>query len=356
MDINDGSVRIVKLKKKRKGFTLVSFNEVPLEPGIVKEGVIVNSDALAAIIATACKSVKGKKLATPYVAVSLPEEKSFLQIVKMPKMSYAELAVALPLETENYIPLPIDKVYMDFQEILPHGAGPGSNSEILINAMPRSVVDTYVACCKKAGLVPAIMEVESQAIVRALFKPEQLRMPMAVLDIGFHATSLIIVDANAVRFTCTLLVSSLSMTDAIAKRLDITPAKAEALKVKYGLSKKTDKEKNIKDIITPLVDELAAQVKKYLNFYYSHVSSTHESSHEKVETITLCGGGANLKDLSEYLAKSLGLNVEVGNPLINILPKGVAKAMPAPLSLSFSTAMGLAIRAAGEKSIGATDI
>ena len=39
VDINDLSLKIVKLVKKRRGFELTSFNEVAMKPGIVKEGV-----------------------------------------------------------------------------------------------------------------------------------------------------------------------------------------------------------------------------------------------------------------------------------------------------------------------------
>ena len=94
MGINDLSLRIVNLKKKRNGFNLVSFNEVMIKPGIVKEGVIQDVAALAKIIKFAYNTVKGKKLNTKYVAVSLPEEKSFSQVIQMPKMTTEELRSA----------------------------------------------------------------------------------------------------------------------------------------------------------------------------------------------------------------------------------------------------------------------
>src|SRR3989338_10690502 len=94
VDVSDMSLKIAKVQKWRGGFRLVSCNEVALASGIVKEGVILDQDALAKSIRLACSSVKGKKLATKYVAVSLPEEKSFSQVIQMPHMTEAELALA----------------------------------------------------------------------------------------------------------------------------------------------------------------------------------------------------------------------------------------------------------------------
>src|SRR3989344_6746533 len=114
IDVNDFSLRIVKLKKERGGFSIVSFNEIAIKPGIVKEGVIQDQEALAKSVMLACNSVKGRKLGTKYAVIALPEEKSFSQVIQMPAMTEKELASAVPFEAENYIPLTIDKVYLDF--------------------------------------------------------------------------------------------------------------------------------------------------------------------------------------------------------------------------------------------------
>src|SRR6185369_12211999 len=94
VDINDASLKIVKLEKRGKDFRLVSWNEVDLKHGIVKEGVIQDQDVLAEAIQFACSTVKGKKLGTNYVIASLPEEKSFSQVMQMPTMTREELTHA----------------------------------------------------------------------------------------------------------------------------------------------------------------------------------------------------------------------------------------------------------------------
>ncbi len=358
IDVNDLSLRIVKLKKKGKGFSLVSFNEVNIQSGIVKEGVIQDEVALIKIIKFACSTVKGKKLDTKYVAVSLPEEKSFSQVIQMPKMTEEELKLAVPFEAENYIPLPINNVYLDFQIINPHDKDNVNHLDLLINVVPKSIVDSYVSCFKGAGLIPCILEVESQSIARALIKNGQETLPLLLIDIGVSSTSFVIFSRNSVRFTSSIPISSQELTDAISSKLGINLDKAEELKIKYGLNQEGEKKYNIAGIIKPILMDLISQIKKYINFYYSHVSYEYllsdEKSYKKIEKIIICGGGANLKMLHNFLVNELSdlkIPIEIGDPFINISEnnKIVNQIITQQKVLSFTTVLGLALRGASDE-------
>lgn len=352
IDVNDLSLRIVKLKKKRVGFVVSSFNETNIPNGIIEEGVIKNQEAFVKIIKESCGTVKGKKLGTKYVAVSLPEEKSFSQVIQMPKMSSKELESAVPFEAENYIPLAIDKVYLDFEQIDCHdGKNITNHVDLLINVMPKSIVDSYVTCFKKAGLIPCVMEVESQSIARALIKNGDGDSPLIIIDFGKTKTSFIIYSCASIRFTCSIPISSEQLTSVISRKLSVSPQKAEMLKVKYGLDKKGEKKYNMKNMLKPILDDLAGQIKKYISFYQSHTSDEHFSPDSKIEKIILCGSGANLKNLPDFLSIQLNIPVEISNPFANINghKKNGRRSMVSQNPLSFATALGLAIRGANEK-------
>lgn len=342
LDITDLSLNIVKLEKKRKSFDLVSFNNTEIKPGIVEEGIIKNEEALAKIIKTACADVKGKKLNTKYVIASLPEEKSFLQVIQIPKMNKEELKSAVPLQAENYIPLSINDVYLDFQAISP-AKNYLSYLDVLIVAMPKKIVDSYVSCFKKAGLIPVSLEVEAEAISRALIKKEMSASSLILIDLGKNNTDFIIFSDHSIRFTCSIPISSQQLTMAISGALKIDLNKAEKLKIEHGLTKK--KTNKILKAITPALDDLIAQIQKYLNFYYEHSSIEHVLPDRKIEKILLCGGGAKLKGLPEFLSQKLGIPTELGNPWTNFLLKRKQPNKVVEKNiLSFTTAIGLALR------------
>ena len=110
LDISDLSLKIIKLKKKRGTLSLASFGETTIPAGIIEGGEIKNEEVFARIIKEAINKVKGERLRAKYVIVSLPEEKAFLQVIQLPKMTEEELKKAVRFEAENYIPLPIEEV------------------------------------------------------------------------------------------------------------------------------------------------------------------------------------------------------------------------------------------------------
>ncbi len=344
LDINDLSLKIVKIKKSRRSWDLTSYNEVNIEPGIIKEGIIKNEETLTEIIKNSLNTVKGKKIKTKYVVASLPEEKSFFQIIQLPKMEKEELRSAVIFEAENYIPMPIEEVYLDFQVIEPV-VNHLNHLDVLVGAMPKTIVDSYVSCLKKAGLIPWALEIESQAIARALVKNETSVAPLVLIDFGENNTQLIIFAGHSIRFTCSIPISSQRLTLAIAESLKIDPNEAEKIKIKYSLSDEKEKNK-IFQAITPILNELVMQIEKYLEFYQEHSSHEHLPPNGKLEKILLCGGGANLKGLTDFLSQKLKITVEEGKPLINFPLKKNNK-IPAFISkklLSFTTAIGLALK------------
>jgi len=345
VDINDLSLRIVKLQKRGNGFSLLSFNDVAIPPDIVKDGVIKDEVVLSKIIDTACKTVNGKKLDTKYIVVCLPEEKSFAQVIQMPKMTDQELRLAVPFEAENYIPLLVDKVYLDFQVIKQERAEL-SHLDLLINVMQKPIIDSYISCFKRIGLIPCILEVESQSIVRALTREIETVVPTIFIDFGRTKTNLIIYSENSIRFSVTVPISSSQLTEAISDGLGIGFDKAEKMKIRYGLDKNIrKKEKDLLSIMSPTLHNLAEQIKKYLDFYRGHSSHDYFHSSGDIKKIILCGGGSNLKGLKEFLSKELNIAIEVGDPLLSI-QKDKDNLFPRDRALSFGTAIGAAIRGA----------
>jgi len=353
LDISDLSLKIIKLKKKRGILGLASFGEAEIKPGIIEEGEIKDEEALAKIIGEAILKVKGEKLKTKYVACSLPEEKAFLQVIQMPKMTDEELKKAVRFEAENYIPLPIEEVYLDFQQVLPL-YNHLDHLDVLIAALSKKTVDPYVALLKKAGFIPWVLEIESQAISRALVKNEVSPFPVLLIDLGATRTSFIIFSGYSLKFTSSIpSVSSQKFTEAISRSLKVDLAEAEKLKLKYGIKADIkNKGKEIFEALIPALSYLVEKIKTHLSYYQTHVSHEHLSLDGKgVSKIFLCGGGANLQGLSDFLSSELKISVELGNPWINILPEPLKEVprLSYEKSLSYTTALGLALRGVREK-------
>jgi type IV pilus assembly protein PilM len=270
----------------------------------------------------------------------------------MPKMTEEELKSAVILEAENHIPLPIEEVYLDFQ-VIPPVKDHLDHYDILITALPKTVVNPYVSCIKKAGLKPLVFEMESFAIARTLIKDEVAPTPILIIDFGAVRTSFIVFSGYSLRFTFSIPVSSQSFTEAVSRTMKIDLNKAEKIKTKYGLETKATKEGGeVFDALVPPITDLVEQIKKCLNYYQSHTSHEHLSDDKiGIEKVLICGGGAGLKGLTALLSQQLGLRVEFGNPWINIPLNNKKETLKLSVeeSLKYTTALGLARRGLREK-------
>jgi type IV pilus assembly protein PilM len=216
--------------------------------------------------------------------------------------------------------------------------------------MTKTTVDSYDSCLRKAGLVPTVLEVESQTIVRSLVENEKSLVPLVLVDFGKDNTDFIIFSGDSMRFTCVIPVSSQQITQAISKEMNVDLAQAEKIKLNYNLSKKNDSPEfqKIAVAVELVLNNLAGEIKKYLEFHRNHPS--HEHSLNKTagenEKIILSGGGSELEGISDFLSQKLQIPVELADPWVNIPLKNNKKiVLSGKRSLSFSKVLGLALGA-----------
>lgn len=343
LDLSDLSLKIAYLKKERSGLVLASYGRQEIPEGVIDQGEIKKEEVLIEIIKKAIIEIRGLPLKTKYCVVSLPETEAFIHMIQLPKMKKEEIEEAVKWEAESHIPFSIDEVYLDWQIIKPISNHQDYN-DILIGALTKKLVDPYLEVLKKADLKPFVFEIESIAIARALIKNNFSLKPIMIIDLGARRTSFIIFSGRAVHFTASLPISNNYLIEEIAKNLKVDKTEAKRVKFEIGLDK--DKEGGkVFEALLPSLTELVKQIKKYIEFYYTHSLPGHFRDGE-VSKILLCGGGANLIGLPLFLSRELKMAVEIGNPWVNILksPPEKIPELPYEQSIAFTTALGLALR------------
>jgi type IV pilus assembly protein PilM len=343
LDISELSLKLIKLKYKRNQVFLESFNEMAILPGLIVDEEIKKPEKLAGLINKLVKTSKGKKIYQREVVSVLPEPKTFIKLIRIssPKEGIS-LAEAIKKEAEHHIPLPIEEMYLDWQIIKnPFCLEEPDKIYILVGACEKNITNQYTDLLEKADLVPLALEIEPVAIARSLIKEESSEIAnfaQIIIDLGATRTGLTLFDHGTIQFSLSLPISGTEITETIAKSLELTVDQAEKMKIFCGLDKKRCRGL-IRKIFHNRIDELVLNIKNAINFYKNHFSRTN-----KVEKIILCGGGANFLGLPEVLSQKLNLKVTQGNPWANITCGGRNFSIPEDKSLSFTTAIGLALR------------
>jgi len=336
LEIENCSVKAVYLEKKRNKFRMVSCGKKIMPRGIVQAEQIINSKKLAEEIKILLGSAQPKSIKTKNVIFSIPETKAFIRTIEIPKMTTEEAREAVKWETEANIPISVDKVYLDWQVI----GSKGEKEEILVVAVPKNIVDAYYEAAILAGLVPLAVEVDVMATIRILTGQAGNIQPVLIADIGADNTSLAICQNEVPYFTSSIPLSGNTFTEAIQKELGVSWEKAEETKFKFGLGKMANEDVLYK-IFNPLIENLASEIEKSINFFAESINSR-----DKVEKVILSGGGAMLHDFSSYLSSRLKMKIDIGDPLSQIDIKNFPYKISSRDLLSYSTAIGLALRGA----------
>ncbi len=334
LDVSGSSLKMLQLEGKPGALSVKNFSDAALPKGVIVGDAVADIKTFTHLLEQALDKPQFGLVNTRHAVASLPESKSFVRVIQIPVMSESDAESAVPFEAENFIPLPIDQVYLDW-EIL---GKVGDKMNVLIIASPKEYVDIYLDILEKAGLRIVAFEVESQSCHRALVDSHQ-QETLLIVDMAGTRTSLIMVEDGQLQFTSSIPVAGTTFTECIARSLGVSSAKAEMIKKKVGIANTTEYP-NIKTTLLPVLNNLSAEIKNILKFHAEH-------SEKQVSKILLTGGGARIQFLAEYLGPEFssipGLTVELSNPWKNV--GGLQKIpMPADDALSFTTAIGLAMR------------
>ncbi len=342
LDISDLTVKFMRLKPRGGGFAMQYFGEVSLPEGVVVGGEVKKEDELAAVLKDGLRTGQGRKVAERFCVASLPEEKSFVRVIELPNIKTEDVSHAIRWEVEGVVPLRLDEIYFDY-ELMPVSPEASDHRDVLIIAFPKNIVDSYHGAISRAGFKPLVLELESQAILRAVVGKDFSNQPLIVVDIGTTRTSFIIFARGSLIFTKTIPVGGRDFELAIASSLGVSPEEARRLKIEYGLSKNY-LDGRLFTALSRYAESLTAEIQQQLWFYADHSAKRHKSFPD-IERILLCGGDANLIGLEKYVAAAVKKMTAMADPFASLrLPAGVVPPIPRNSSLKYSTAIGLALR------------
>lgn len=331
LDISERCFRMARIKKSGSRLAMDAYGEISVPPGVVKDGKFANPEKAAGLFKNLFQNLAGNKASLHYAAVCLPEPKTFIKVINLTYPKSKNVVEEVIAEAKNHIPYPLEKTYLDWQFI------DSAKNKVVIAVCPKEIVDNFQEILALAGLTPAVLEVESMSLARALFKPgEQAEPAVMVIDLGFNRTGLFIYKKNYITANLSLNFSSDSLTKQLKDKLNLSPAEAETAKRKIGLNPDLAGG-GVKKILEPLIAKLAEEIREAKYFYAEHIDAQ-----SAVGKIMLTGGGAYLKNLPETLARLTATDTVIGNPLVNLSLGKIS--LPEDKIQSYNAAIGLALR------------
>ena len=351
LDIGSTGVRAAEFVPGRRRSTLRRFASVPLEPGVVRAGAVVDGEALAA----ALKELWSVgRFGTRDARLAIANSGVMVRQMALDWLPAKDFRQALRYQVQDALPMAVDDANLDFHlleemEQETGGGQPRRLVRILLVAAAREVVDPFVEAAIGAGLRPQGVDLLPFALVRARAgtgtrhrdgaAPEG-GVAEAIVDVGADVVSVVVHVAGTPRYVRIIPgVGGDSITQAVMHRYQWTWEDAERTKVFVGLpghAQLDDSQRAAmplrddgldhpaQQVVVDAASDLVGEISTTLDFYRD---SARESAREsrraeegpvEVARVVLAGSGARLGGLRELIEDRVGLPVEWHDPLARV--------------------------------------
>lgn len=143
-----------------KGRQVEKWASLPLEPGLVSQGLIVDEAQVADKVKQVFKETGAQ---TNKVITALSGHDSLYRIITMPELPEAILPEAVKREAKRTIPTPLEEVYFSYQRLPSLAKG---ESRVFLVTFPRNLVDALIRMLRQAGVRPYILDLAPLALCR----------------------------------------------------------------------------------------------------------------------------------------------------------------------------------------------
>lgn len=311
IDFGTSFIKIAHLENRGSRFVLLTY--------VLKE---INSDnkSGAELGAELKRILKSNSINTKeaFLSISDPEQ-IFIKKLSLPQMPKGELFNAIKWQLKGEFTFSPDESILDLEIVSEYSDSEGAKKiNLFCIFAKRELIDKYLSIVASAGLVP--LRISSSVfnyygILNSLTPSAKV---CAILDIGHTHSQILIYQNNKLNFVRSLNFSTSKLSASLVQTLvtdkgkvEITAERASQISRQYGVL--ADEAVEIGDdikasqiipLMRPLLEILVKELERSFDFFKS------ESASDNPEILYITGGGANLNNLSGYLAEQLKIKVE----------------------------------------------
>lgn len=316
LDIGYETLNLCEISRHGGSVSIVGLCEYPLTERILEKDRIRDKAGAANMIKEARRKAKPHPIKAARIVSTLPETFVFSKTIQLPKMTDKELAVAIPNEAAQYLPIPINDVYVDYQILMDHPDEP--KTDILVAAAPKKLVDDYVEMAKMAGLELAALETKPIAIGRAVI-PDKSTEAFCIVNVGSEVSRISIWDKGEIRLATTAPLGKNNILETISSA-------NPGIKKISDISINETNKSQLDGLFAELFDEIFEAIKYHQNRDYKP---------GPIKEIKLCGSAMQMTGVEKYISGAVKIKSVLAKPKykVNI-----------DIGPQFITSIGLALR------------
>ena len=314
LDIGTSSIKIVEVEGTPQGPLVRStaYREIPRSPEI--KGSLPEETLIIQSLFELWQDYKTK---TKNVRLVISDPAVYLRYLTIPQVDASELRKAIKWQVEKFVPFSIEEASVDYQFVGTDLKSESAQMGVIVVAVEKKIIEKYLNILKAVKVIPVIIDIAPFSVAKAVVNAYDLQPQQAafIVDIGYKTTSLVVVKGQSLRMVRSIETAGDHVTKAIAEAMMLDKSSSEKLKREFVMpaagQQGNETTHKIMVAVQTIWTEWAKEIERSLTY------CERESLVENVDKIILCGGGAKLNGLDQFLKRQLGLPVEVAD----VLPK-----------------------------------
>lgn len=332
LDIGTTAVRVVQLRQAGDRWHLVRYGAAPVDIRIATSDAPEDQRRLGDVITNL---IGQAGITARNVVVGIPSSKTFVTVVDLPDLPAQELSSTIKYQAEQFIPMAIDEVKLDWATLGKSLRDP-SKIEVLLASVSNKFSESRLDMVESLGLNVIALEPDSLALVRSLI-PANNRDAYLIVDFGDFSTDIVVVLANAPRLIRSIPVGIQTLVKSAMQNLSIDANQAMQFILKFGLY--PDRlEGQILKSLDAVLEQFASEVGKSAKFFQSRYPNV------PIKSMLLSGYTLSIPAFGEYMASKTGMPVATGNAWGNVEFSNNLHDQLMQLAPQFAVVVGLAER------------
>ena len=338
LDIGSSSVKMLEVRGEGSDMRVLNAGIAPLPANAVQSNMVQDSESITRAIRTLLEEYRVK---ATEVITAVPGPAVIIKRANFPAQDSQELHETILFEAGNFIPESLDNVNLDYQMFDP--ASDADNVDVLLVAVRKDVIKSFLTPINDAGLTPVIVDVDYFALEN-MFEfnhPSAPEETVALINIGARYSSINIMKGGRSAFTGDVPFGGRQFTDMLAQELGLTEDQAETVKV-TGRAEGRQREEAARAIAIAS-GQLFDEIQRAFSFFW-----TDPGDH--ISSIYLSGGAAQIAGLASAMSERLQVPVEVPDPFRRLTISRQANGEFIRQNAStLAVSVGLATRRPGDK-------
>jgi type IV pilus assembly protein PilM len=316
LDITSESIAATEVKDDGSvGRTAIA----PLQPGVVKEGDLVNREVLSESLKDLFNAHKLGKT----VRLGVANQRVVVRSLQLPLIEdEEELDNAVRFRAQEAIPMPLEQAVLDHQVVAKRDGADGNRvMDVLAVAARRDMVFGLLEAVRSAGLQAAGVDLSAFGMIRALKDPSapssaamgDVPLPTTLYSHLGDVTNLAVARGSECVFARVSPFGIETIADRLASRQGVAIDDARDLLMEVGLEEDVELfseegAKLAREALEEGATKLAEELRMSMDFYGAQDGVT------PVDRVVLCGPGSTIPGLPERIQAGLTLEVSVDLP------------------------------------------